>query len=100
MFVPSNICQIGFKNFRSPAHLPENLEKWRNLKHSKYLKIGFEADWDKAWEPFYISKREVPLYDERFKQYGGDRIEQICELYVAGYTDVELLEKQKTWGSR
>ena len=26
------------------------------------------------------------MFDERFKQYGFDRQEQICELRVAGYT--------------
>ena len=47
--------------------------------------ISFNATWDKSWEPFYISSRNVPLFDERFKQYGFDRIEQICELHIAGY---------------
>ena len=26
------------------------------------------------------------MYDERFKGQGFDRIQQICELYVAGFT--------------
>jgi len=50
------------------------------------MQIGFNATWDKNWEPFYISQRDVPLFDERFKQYGFDRQQQICELYVAGYS--------------
>ena len=33
-----------------------------------------------------LARRSVPLFDERFKQYGFDRQEQICELHVAGYT--------------
>ena len=49
------------------------------------MDVGFTANWDKSWEPFYIARREVPLFDERFKQYGFDRIQQICELYIAGY---------------
>ena len=50
------------------------------------MKISFFAKWDKNWEPFYISRRDVPLFDERFKQYGFDRQQQICELFVAGYS--------------
>ena len=67
------------------CHAPEDFNQWRSLAPSVHLSVGFEAIWDKSWEPFYISRREVPLFDERFKQYGFDRIQQICELYVAGY---------------
>ena len=28
----------------------------------------------------------MPLFDERFMVYGFDRIQQICELHVAGYS--------------
>ena len=70
------------------CHLPEAHTQW--LDESRYpMKqqelISFNATWDKSWEPFYISSRNVPLFDERFKQYGFDRIEQICELHIAGY---------------
>lgn len=67
------------------CHAPEDWNQWESLAPKKDLEIGFTAVWDKSWEPFYISRREVPLFDERFKQYGFDRIQQICELYVAGY---------------
>lgn len=50
------------------------------------MEVTFNATWNKNWEPFYIARRSVPLFDERFKQYGFDRQEQICELHVAGYT--------------
>ncbi|PSN50794.1 Beta-1 [Blattella germanica] len=45
----------------------------------------FEVLWKDPWEPFYISRNSVPFYDERFKQYGFNRISQVCELHVAGY---------------
>ncbi|CAG5098128.1 Oidioi.mRNA.OKI2018_I69.XSR.g15393.t1.cds [Oikopleura dioica] len=51
---------------------------------AKHLNYQSETNL-KSWEPFYIARRSVPLFDERFKQYGFDRIEQICELHVAGY---------------
>ena len=65
--------------------MPEDFAKWSKIKPGHDLDVAFTAKWDKSWEPFYIARREVPLFDERFKQYGFDRIQQICELYVAGY---------------
>ena len=62
--------------------MPEDFPKWSKIKPSEILDVGFTAKWDKSWEPFYIARREVPLFDERFKQYGFDRIQQICELYA------------------
>ena len=48
--------------------------------------MAFQGLWNPNWEPFYIGRRSIPMYDERFKGHGFDRIQQICELYVAGYT--------------
>lgn len=76
------------------CHAPEEHEKWLKLPDPspKKLNAGFYADWAKSWEPFYIARRNVPLFDERFKQYGYDRIEQICELHLMGY-DFIVLDK-------
>jgi len=59
-------------------------ESWRNLTVSTF-EVGYEVGWKDPWEPFYIAARSVPLYDERFKQYGFNRISQVCELHFAGY---------------
>ncbi|KAK7066106.1 Beta-1,4-glucuronyltransferase 1 [Halocaridina rubra] len=45
----------------------------------------YEVLWQDPWEPFYISRLSIPSYDERFRQYGFNRISQVCELHVAGY---------------
>lgn len=37
--------------------------------------------WKDPWEPFYIVRNNAPLYDERFKQYGYNRISQVCIVY-------------------
>lgn len=66
-----------------PCHRPEKYEHWKSTSE-KF--IAFEAPWEEAWEPFYIGRRSLPYYDERFKGFGFDRIQQVCELYVAGYT--------------
>ena len=39
--------------------------------------ILFEVFWHDPWEPFYISANSVPMYDERFRQYGFNRISQV-----------------------
>lgn len=67
------------------CHEPEQPQKWLQLPHSSRLDISFNSTWTKSWEPFYIGRRSVPLYDERFMVYGFDRIQQICELHAAGY---------------
>lgn len=45
----------------------------------------YEVLWQDPWEPFYIASTKIPLYDERFRQYGFNRISQVCELHVAGF---------------
>lgn len=69
---------------------------WKCQKHTDYdawqrepitpqLNVVFEVLWKDPWEPFYIARNTGPLYDERFKQYGFNRISQVCELHIAGY---------------
>ncbi|XP_054713202.1 beta-1,4-glucuronyltransferase 1-like [Uloborus diversus] len=60
-------------------------EAWQRELPSKRLDVLFEVLWRDPWEPFYIGRNNVPLYDERFRQYGFNRISQVCELHVAGY---------------
>ncbi|RXG58383.1 Beta-1,4-glucuronyltransferase 1 [Armadillidium vulgare] len=48
-----------------------------NEKESDPLQHLYEVLWRDPWEPFYISKTNVPLYDERFRQYGFNRISQV-----------------------
>ncbi|CAK8679655.1 unnamed protein product [Clavelina lepadiformis] len=72
------------------CHKTENFDEWRKIQQTEKLDVAFAAEWDKSWEPFYIAHRSVPMFDERFKQYGFDRIQQICEMHVAGYDFVVL----------
>lgn len=67
------------------CHEPEQPKKWLQIQGQSRLEISFNSSWTKSWEPFYIASRQVPYFDERFMVYGFDRIQQICELHVAGY---------------
>ncbi|XP_046382479.1 beta-1,4-glucuronyltransferase 1-like [Ischnura elegans] len=60
-------------------------ETWQKEPPSAGLAPLFEVLWKDPWEPFYISRNTAPFYDERFKQYGFNRISQVCELHIAGY---------------
>ncbi|XP_028565332.1 beta-1,4-glucuronyltransferase 1 [Podarcis muralis] len=64
---------------------PTNYSHWLNLPVGGPLRVAYEVEWRDPWEPFYIGASSVPPYDERFKQYGFNRISQACELHVAGY---------------
>nr|XP_054759006.1 beta-1,4-glucuronyltransferase 1-like [Lytechinus pictus] len=60
--------------------------KWTSLQSvTGKLSVAYTVEWKPLWEPFYISRSDIPIYDERFRQYGYNRISQICELYMAGF---------------
>ncbi|KPM08238.1 N-acetyllactosaminide beta-1,3-N-acetylglucosaminyltransferase-like protein 2 [Sarcoptes scabiei] len=70
------------------AWIRETLRSLRkNSSHeTDNIDVMHEVFWRDPWEPFYISSNDVPFYDERFRQYGFNRISQVCELNVAGYS--------------
>ena len=67
--------------------------KWEHLDPSSQLSPAYEVTWAHTYEPFYITLRSsMPRYDERFTQYGFNRVSQICEMYVAGHSFYVLNE--------
>ncbi|RUS77678.1 hypothetical protein EGW08_014575 [Elysia chlorotica] len=67
------------------CHQPTDYERWRTLNNKK-MDVGFSVEYIPGWEPFYVARTSLPLYDERFKQYGFNRVSQVCEMHVAGFT--------------
>lgn len=57
-------------------------DAWQREPISPQLNVIFEVLWKDPWEPFYVSRNTVPFYDERFKQYGFNRISQVSALGV------------------
>jgi len=53
---------------------------WYNLtlKHVEQIDIAYMVEWHDPWEPFYIVDVKAPKYDEKFKNYGFNRISQVC----------------------
>eukprot|EP00117_Sycon_ciliatum_P019366 scpid60272/ scgid17575/ N-acetyllactosaminide beta-1,3-N-acetylglucosaminyltransferase; I-beta-1,3-N-acetylglucosaminyltransferase; Poly-N-acetyllactosamine extension enzyme; UDP-GlcNAc:betaGal beta-1,3-N-acetylglucosaminyltransferase 1 len=69
------------------CHRHTDYKRWMGLSEKPSgMAPAYEVEWRDAWEPFYIGRRTVPRYDERFKQYGFNRISNVCQLYMAGYT--------------
>lgn len=64
---------------------PTEYEAWEKEAMRDKLAILYEVEWKDPWEPFYLSRNTAPMYDERFRQYGFNRISNLCELHVAGY---------------
>ncbi|XP_032871305.1 LOW QUALITY PROTEIN: beta-1,4-glucuronyltransferase 1 [Amblyraja radiata] len=65
---------------------PTNYSRWINLGPAPDLRVAYTLSWTDPWEPFYVGPSTVPPYDERFEQYGFNRISQACELHVAGFS--------------
>ncbi|NWU73824.1 B4GA1 glucuronyltransferase, partial [Pterocles burchelli] len=65
---------------------PTDYERWRALAPVPGVRVAYEVPWRDPWEPFYVGPAHgVPPFDERFLQYGFNRISQACELHVAGF---------------
>ncbi|EDV21862.1 uncharacterized protein TRIADDRAFT_29667 [Trichoplax adhaerens] len=70
---------------------PLNYDRWWKANSNKgVLGPAYTLNWKDPWEPFYIIDSKSPSFDERFKQYGFNRISQACELHLAGYNYVIL----------
>lgn len=52
-------------------------DRWEQLVPSSELGVAYSVQWKDPWEPFFISSHMVPYYDERFKQYGFNRMSQV-----------------------
>ncbi|XP_032819782.1 beta-1,4-glucuronyltransferase 1 isoform X2 [Petromyzon marinus] len=64
---------------------PTDYARWAALAPAPGLAPAYELEWRDPWEPFYVGPSAAPPFDERFQQYGFNRISQTCELHVAGY---------------
>ncbi|NXV25140.1 B4GA1 glucuronyltransferase, partial [Cepphus grylle] len=74
-----------------PCQAPTDYGRWWALPPAPHLRVAYEVPWRDPWEPFYVGPaHSVPPFDERFLQYGFNRISQACELHVAGFRFVVL----------
>ncbi|KAB0407468.1 hypothetical protein E2I00_007640, partial [Balaenoptera physalus] len=60
----------------TPCQAPTNYSRWVNLPEETLLRPAYVVPWQDPWEPFYVAGGKVPNFDERFRQYGFNRISQ------------------------
>jgi len=61
----------------TPCQAPTNYSRWVNLPEESLLRPAYVVPWQDPWEPFYVAGGKVPTFDERFRQYGFNRISQV-----------------------
>jgi len=56
-------------------------DMWHNLKlkHAAEINIAYVVEYHDPWEPYYIVDQKAPKYDIKFKNYGFNRISQVCK---------------------
>lgn len=63
-----------------------NLPRWEMWPLNQELKVAFKIPkYTFFYEPVYVAKADVPLFDERFLGYGMTRNTQAYEMHTAGY---------------
>ncbi|CAG0907308.1 unnamed protein product, partial [Darwinula stevensoni] len=55
---------------------PTDYQRWRRLPPTEGIAVAYEIQWQYMYEPFVIVRNSAPLFDERFRQYGWDRVSQ------------------------
>ncbi|XP_067949367.1 beta-1,4-glucuronyltransferase 1-like isoform X2 [Watersipora subatra] len=68
---------------------PTQYTSWleRQKKDNDRAVDAHQVPYVPGWEPFIILRTDShPKYDERFKQFGYNRMSLICELYMSGAT--------------
>ncbi len=85
------LYQVGevrpfYEELCSRCQAPSNYSQWVNshVRETGTLEVAYTLTWVDPWEPFYIGPHTVPLYDENFKQYGFNRISQVCTTFMCG----------------
>eukprot|EP00041_Stephanoeca_diplocostata_P004231 m.41946 g.41946 ORF g.41946 m.41946 type:complete len:462 (-) comp14985_c0_seq6:2484-3869(-) len=84
-----------------PTNYPEWLGSSRHKNNGDILDSTYPVSYIDPWEPFYVARTGdgashldhvihdkqmlVPDFDTRFKQYGFNRISQICAMHMSGF---------------
>ncbi|GFR02476.1 beta-1,4-glucuronyltransferase 1 [Trichonephila clavata] len=63
-----------------------NHSLWEKIPNSRQLEAAYKiSNYEFFYEPFYVGRANVPLYDERFIGYGFTRNTQVFEMHLAGF---------------
>ena len=64
---------------------PTDYDRWQELDYNAEqeadsLDVAYSVPYAKTWEPFFIGRRDMPLFNEKFTMYGYDRMVQVCDM--------------------
>lgn len=69
----------------SRCEWPTDYKRWMALPQSEELQAAYVVSYQPRYEPYYIAERSsLPLFDERFKQFGANRFSQVGHLAGVG----------------
>ena len=74
----------SIKKFPYASHSRYNINKWKTTSEKYTVRAGT------GFEPYYVGRRDYPLFDETFYGCGSDKISHAKELSSLGYTFVVL----------
>ncbi|CAG0894896.1 unnamed protein product [Darwinula stevensoni] len=60
----------------SMTQTPTDYHRWRILPKKREISVGYEIQWHHMYEPYVIYRNSAPFFDERFRQFGWDRVSQ------------------------
>lgn len=68
------------------GHSPTDYSKWKISTKS------YKVDWKPEYEPFIVTSKSVPRFDERFVGFGWNKVEHTMQLAALNYEFVVLPE--------
>ncbi|XP_047133181.1 beta-1,4-glucuronyltransferase 1 isoform X1 [Hydra vulgaris] len=85
----SDLLSLWQKNQVRPFYIElckkcQELTDYQQWKRNDAMVSIFSINWSYPWEPFFISQKESFVFDERFEQYGFNRVSQICDFHLRG----------------
>lgn len=66
------------------GHAATNFSAWRNASSP------YTIDWSPDFEPYIVTRRDVPRYDTRFVGFGWNKVSHAMELHARNYTFLVL----------
>ena len=81
-----------------PAYGPTNYQRWISMDNSNNNNnnnnnndddgddiVPYEVDYFIKYEPYYIAKMPLPMFDWEFVDRGGNFAQQVLELHASGF---------------
>lgn len=68
------------------GHAPTDYSRW------KIATKPYKVEWQPDYEPFIVTSKDVPRFDERFVGFGWNKVESITHLAALGYEFIVLPE--------